>query len=449
MVDVLGHDPHELQWPVLKDQRRLILIAGGERGGKSWVSGEFGTLRTPYGDRFWIVGPDYELARPEFNYWIQNLLALGAIRSDRDISAPKIGKAQAITKTGQIIETKTSDDVHKLAAVAPNGIIMAEAAQQPYDAFLRCIGRVAETRGWLLLSGTFESSQDWYAEKFGEWQDPNNSEGGVSYSVPTWANRHIYPGGREDPEILRLEKLYAPIEGMFEERLGARPVPPVWLVFREFRYSIHVGPEARYDSNLPVYLAIDPSAGGNPYAVVACQFRRHERTDDHPDPIDYCYVIDEIYSQGSICEEIIEDAQTREWWPSVRGGAIDVEAPDDKKRWLKFGKVNLHAEKVPQVEGIRRMKTFLYYKRDPQTGIITEPPHLRINPKVAGLTYEFTKYQRKPPSDDLHAVKPEPPKDQHNHSVKARWYLLIARYGAVKRQKKYGVQYNYQKKATI
>jgi len=425
------------------------LLSGGERGGKSHTSGIFGATRTPYGELFWIVGPDYQQARPEFEYWIAALQRVGAIKSQRDISTPKMGSCTAITKTGQLIQTKTSDDVRKLASVAPDGIIMAEAAQQDYEVYLKCIGRVAEKRGWLLMSGTFEGSLGWYAEKFEEWQH-DNMEGGQSWCMPSWTNTVIYPGGREDPEILRLEQLYEPVEGLFEERIGARPVPSPYLIFREFRHYIHVQEKlAEFDPTLPVYLAIDPAAGTNPYAVLACQFPPHVRKEAHPDPIDYCNVIDELYITGKISEDIIELAKTKYWWKNVQGGAIDVMADDERKRWLKYGKVRLHSDKIRQLQGIRRLKSFLYYKRDPKTLEITDYPHLRIHPRVRSLPFEFGKFRRPEPKDTDHAAKDEPPKDQHNHSIKALWYLLIARYGEVKATRTARPVYNYKTKSVV
>jgi len=435
----------EMQNGILYSNLRLKLLAGGERAGKSFISALFGATRTMFGSLFWIVGPDYELARPEFDYWCGFLMELGAFRSERDISRPKIGKASAKTKTGQLIETKTADEVMKLAAKAPDGIVMSEAAQQSLESYLKCVGRVAEKRGWLLMSGTFEGSEGWYAERFEEWEQ-DNIEGGRSYSMPTWSNTLIYPGGRNDPEIIRMEQIYGRVPGFFEERLGATPIPPTNLIFREYRSSVHISDLAKFDASKPVYLAVDPSDGSAPYSVLAVQFIPHQRKEIHPDPIDYCNVIDEIYVMGKICEQVIEIAKSRLWWKMVRGGAIDVEAPDEKKRWHKYGGVMLHAEKVQVLSGIRRMKTFLYHKRDERTGNMIEPPHLRISPKVKSLPYEFRKFKREPvpkTDPDEMRLKEIPPKNQADHSLKALWYLLIARYGEVKASRKYKPVYSW------
>ena len=408
-----------------------MLVAGGERAGKSYVSGLHLATRVPYGNLFWIVADTYELARPEFEYTSRFLQSVGAIDSKRDISLPKVGKATLRTKTGQVVETKSADDVQKLAAVAPDGIVMAEAAQCGYEAYLRCVGRLAEKRGWFLLSGTFEGSLSWYADKFTDWGG-RNFEGGVSLSLPSWGNHYVYPEGRQDPEILRLEALYSQVEGLFDERCGATPVPPVGLVFREFRATVHVTEHAIFNPDLPVYLAVDPSSGGNPYAVLAVQFhpRAHSDSDNVLDLIDDCFIIDEIYEQWQD-EDIIEEAQDRIWWTNVAGGAIDHSAPDSRRRWRKLGGTHLVSKKIPQAEGIRRLKSFLHYKRD-GTGLVTHNPYLHLHPSVRSLPYEFSRYKFKEPISDDRAWKSEPPLDSHNHSIKALWYLLINRYGPVK-----------------
>ena len=443
VLDQLGVVPYDEEYKILTCEARKILVAGGERAGKSWTASLYATCRVPFGSLYWLVGPDYEQARPEFNYMVDQLGRLGAIDGARAVSAPRIGKASVRLKTGQLIETKSADEVTKLASVAPDGIIMCEAAQHSMESFYKCVGRIAEKRGWLILVGTFEGSEGWYPELYTEWSNPTNLDGGVTFSLPSWGNTIVYPGGFNDPEIQSLFNIYKRVPGLFEERIAAIPVAPRGLVFREFKRLVHVRPEVNFNPELPVYLAVDPSAGGNPYAVLACQFEKDAATAGSGDEIDYCNVIDEVYETDTICEQMIALCQQRSWWSKVAGGAIDIEAPDDLKRWLKIGKVALRTNKVPQLQGIRRLKTFLYYERTDE-GELREP-HLRIAPKVASLPYEFGKYRRRDTNDIDAVPKEEPPSAQPNHSIKALWYLLIARYGFVKARKKFSVVYNWHK----
>lgn len=452
VVDRLGVEPTELQQTIIYDTTRTVLVAGGERGGKSWVSGLFAAARTSYGRLFWIVGPDYEQTHQEFEYWVEHLDKLGAF-SDirRQISMPKQGPWIAETKTGQKIQTKTSDDIRKLASVAPHGIIMSEAAQQTYETYLKLSGRVAENRGWLLMSGTFEESGTWFVDLFNEWQDPNKNGGftaGVSYSLPTWSNHHIFPGGRRDPEILRLEKLYERVPGLFEERMGASPSTPTNVIFKPYRRTLHVTDKYDFDPKKDVYLAIDPSSGGNPYSVLAVQFHDPPNEKLIDDPIDLVSVFDEIYEVDKIGEQIIELAKAKPWYKNVVGGAIDIAAPDERKRWLTYGNVTLLSKKISVLEGIRRLLTFLHFKVTNEkilhrkTGqpvlhrgepiFKTYGPHLAIHPRVKSLPFEFVNYKRAKKRTSDSPGKDLPPRDAHNHSVKALWYLLILRYGFVK-----------------
>jgi hypothetical protein len=273
--------------------------------------------------------------------------------------------------------------------------------------------------------------------------DSRNLEGGKSFSLPSWSNRMIYPEGRKDPEIIRLESLYSRVEGLFEERCGAVPVPPATLIFREFRSTIHVSAEVQFDPKLPVFLAVDPSSGGDPYSVLACQFHKTlPPLDGAPIPedmIDVCHVIDEYYDTHDITEDIILELKTRPWWKNVKGGAIDAEAPDERKRWVKYGKIPLMSQKVEQFQGIRRLKSFLFFRRDKETNIIIERPHLLLASHIDSLPFEFSRYKRKPNPEDTTLVVEKPPMNQPDHSIKALWYLLIARYGDVKSYPRSGV----------
>lgn len=426
---------------------RLAIVAGGERAGKSFTAALYLTARAPFGDLFWLVGPDYEQARAEFQYTIDFLDRLGAIEGKRAVSMPRVGKASVKLKTGQLIETKSAEEVQKLASKAPDGIIMCEAAQHSYESYLKCLGRVAEKRGWLLMVGTFEGSLGWYPELFSEFMDPTNELGARAFSLPSWENTFVYPGGYDDAEIKRLREAYKRVPGLFEERIGAIPTPPIGLVFREFKRLFHVSSEVTFDANRPVFLAVDPSGGGAPYSVLACQFKLD--LSPGPDEIDYCTVIDEIYETGKTGEEIIQITKKQKWFENVphagtgSGGAIDVEAPDEQKRWRKLAGIHLNSEKIPQLQGIRRLKSFLYLERDERSGKLVRAPHLLISPKVESLPHEFSKYRRKDPTDSALIPREEPPSNQPNHSIKALWYLLISRYGYIKVKPKYKTSFNW------
>ena len=164
----LGYGPSDRQRTAHDSQSRLTLVAGGERAWQSRSSAMELVWQLRAARLFWIVGPDYEQRRPELQYVIDSLYAVDDIKT---MSGPARGPCVVVTKTGSRIVTKSARSPERLAGEAPDGILLCEAAQCNYEVYLRLRGRVAEKRGWLSLSGTFEGSQNWYAEKFNQiWQ---------------------------------------------------------------------------------------------------------------------------------------------------------------------------------------------------------------------------------------------------------------------------------------
>lgn len=433
ILERIGVELSEAQKPVVRSDARVRLTLGGERAGKSFVESVDGTSRFPWGSTYWIVGPDYDAPRAEFEYMLEHLEKLDAIRSTKHVRMPKEGSWHLATKTGQTLTTRTSADVRKLASVSVDGILMVEAGSQSFSAYLKCLGRVAQARGWLHVSGTLESSSDWYANIALVWKEDEKAREGDLFSLPTWSNTFEFPGGRNDPEILRLERLYAPVPGYFEEKCGATPAPPLGVIFRSFSFPRNVKESATFRRGVPVYLAIDPGAGGpSAYMVAACQFLPSPyfaEDEDVVDRIDLCHVVDVIYAPGATFEGIKPIVEQKYWYPQVAGGMIDVEDPGERKRWRKFLGIPLAAKKIPILEGERRLHSFLAWREG-------YGPHLIFSPDVPDLALkEFGQYRS--PADTPEDLLRSPPSSSRfrrgpDHLLKGLWYLLVGRYGYVK-----------------
>ena len=407
----VGYRPSPAQLAAHDCPARIRLIAGGERAGKSHSAAMELFGRLLQGRLFWIVGPEYDLCRPEFEYVLAACRRIGAVATVRE---PATARAELITRTGARIVTRSAREPERLAGEAPDGILACEAAQLPAAAFLRLRARVAERRGWLWLSGTFESARGWYADKFRAWQLTQPSES-RAFSIPTWENLALYPGGRKDPEIADLEAMFPP--DLFMERFGGVPCPPSTLVFREFDPRLHVSAAAAA-SGSPVELAIDPGYAGA-YAVLAIEQRGSDIA-----------VIDEVYLRRTVAGDVIAACRQRPWWPRVRGGVIDVAgnqhhaAPSQVEVWASLAHVRLRSHRVLLRDGIDRLRTFL---RDPVSG----SPRLAIAPQCRWLVREFGLYRYHDDSD-LKSVS-EDPIDRDNHALKALSYWLYDRFGPVER----------------
>ena len=418
IFNLLGYSPSKEQWDAHLSPHREVLVAGGERGGKSkWLANDiFGSIFFLGAKLVWLFGSDYQETSQEYGYCIENASRLGILQS----ASKNYNPGEIKLTIDCDIKTVSGTDVTKIGREAPDYIGACEAAKNDYITYLRLKARTAEKRAPLRLSGTFESSIGWYVERFNEGQSPNDSL--KSISLPSWTNLVIFPGGREDPEIKRMEAELP--EDLFMERFGGIPCPPTGLVFKEFRNTHHVREVELFEG--PVYLWIDPGYAGA-YAVEAVQISG-----------DVVYVIDEIYERHKTTEEIIQIAQHKPWWPQVRGGAIDIAARQHQamgsveEQWLKQVGLVLISNRVEIEEGIERYRTFL--KINP----ITNEPNIFINPNCKGLISEhggcpnpFTGhpgvYRYKLDKDSN--VISEKPEDKNNHAIKAIIYGLVDKFG--------------------
>lgn len=435
----IGYYPTPAQEPIHDCPNRLRLVAGGERSGKSKSSAADLATRLFFGNLFWLVAQDYERTKMEFTY-LQDYLASMNIRFQATKQVDP-GEILVLDDTGKgivfRIATKSAKDPRKLAMEAPDGILVCEASQIDYETYLRLVGRLAEKRGWMLLSGTFESSLGWYVEAFQRGQAQNEEEI-KSFSLPTWSNTIIFPGGREDPEIKRLEKTLS--REWFMERFGGVPTPPRGLVLNEFRNHIHTGVGGMYDfdpSEL-VYIFVDPGFA-SAYAVLAAQIRG-----------EHLYIIDEIYERGFVTSDIIKVAKQKPWWNRVTGGSIDIAGRQHQAMaapievWMKEAGVPLRSTKIRIQDGIERVKSFLTV--NPITGV----PKVHINACCRGVISEMggcpdpidgqTKVY-KWRVDSAGNLVGETPDDKHNHGCKALAYGIVDLFGYSPKLKSPGIKF--------
>ena len=418
---LVGYIPTEAQLKIHLDRSRNKLIAGGERAGKSKVESK--ELLCHYawdilGQKkenalYWLLGNDYEACRGEWEHIVEDFQKLELIKN----VTKNIDPGEIELKDGTRIVTKSARYPEKIATVAPHGILICEGAQVDYDVFLRAWTRLAEMRGWLCVGGTFEQEDyvGWYRELFQLGQSFNNLEL-TSFSLPTWSNIIIFPGGRNDPEILKQEA------GMsterFQERFGGVPCPKTGRVITEFANNIHVR-ECPFNKDLPVEIRVDPGYAGA-YAVQVVQDWGEQEV-----------MIDEIYVQGVVTKDIILMCKKKEWWSAVSGGAIDIAARQHQamtapvEMWVSEGGISLQSKKVEIEAGIDLLRTHL--KQDPVTG----KPGILVDPKCRGFISECGGCKSPVENGgiwmrDKNTMKPI---DRNNHACKAMIYGLANKYG--------------------
>ena len=441
--DTVGYKPHKGQVRFHKDTHKKQLIAGGERAGKSESSAMDAAYRIITGgpqEEYWLVAADYARTRAEWGYLEDVFSHMGVLKDSTkrlDPGEMLVGFPGTPPKECITIHTKSASDPLKLAATAPKGILGCEFSQVDYETYQRCWNRLAEKDGWFIMSGSFESSLGWYAEKYNLWQNGAERDA-ISFSLPTWENSYIFPGGRNDPKLKQRESECSP--DYFMERFGGKPCPPSGGVFtRSFSNSIHVHDElAVFNPDLPVYIWIDP---GYVHASVVEAVHIVDNT---------VYIFDEVYVTGLVTggpNGIIElIKQERPWFSAVKYGVVDMagtqrraEGPSVAKIWRDEGGISLRSNKVGINEGIEQLKRFL------MPHPVTSKPKLYVNSTCKGFISEcggdvnpLTKrpavYKYKTNTDG--EVTGVLPIDANNDAVKAVIYGLWDYFGPVGQRNK-------------
>ena len=420
LFDKVQFEPTELQRGILGSRKRYVLVSGGEQAGKSMVASKYLLSRFMEMEGpglYWLVAADYERTRAEFDYLVGDFAALGVLAE----SSKRVDPGRIVLADGTRIETKSGKDPRPLAMRAPNGIVGCEASQLDHETFYRIRSRLAPKKGWMFLSGTMEGSLGWYPQLATAWQAGAGEE--QSFTLPSWSNHHLYPGGKDDPEIVAL-KDNSPDE-FFLERIEGIPCPPTGLVFTEFRADLHLE-DVKYEPGLPVHIWMDPGYAGA-YAVEVVQIVDEQ-----------VRVIDEVYERGLVTDEIIRVCQSREWWQDVQYGAIDVAGNQHQAMaaptevWLKETGLYLANQRVRINEGTERLKAF--FKPDPLSG----RPKIVISPRAAGVLSELgaapnpfdgqTRVYKWKTDRDGNIVG-QSPEDKYNHGVKALIYGIVDRFG--------------------
>jgi hypothetical protein len=438
VYEKIGMVPNAHQARILMSDKRYNLVAGGEQAGKSIVASEF-WLKKYLGEDaiklddperkepllYWLVGASYGETQREYGYIRDWAEQLGILKS----ATKRVDPGEIILKDGARIVTKSAMDARTLSKEAPDGIIGCEASQLDIATYERMRGRTAPAKGWMFLAGTFESSIGWYPSLFTAWQ--NGLDDRQSFSLPSWTNEALYPGGEYDPEILALKE--DSTDDFFMERIAGKPVPPRGLVIREVNPDVHVQ-KVPYVKGVPVHLAVDP---GYKYAHAVLAIQRINGQER---------IFDEIYERNLITEDMVEIAQGRNWWKDVVGGSIDRAGKQHQAMaapveiWRRKGGVTLRADRQQNINaGDERFRSFL--KINPQT----HEPRMLISPKCKGLMSELAlapnpfdgqsrpyKWNTDREGNNIGKV----PKDENNHSVKAVVYYLVDEYGYAKDSKR-------------
>ena len=385
----IGYTPHPKQWLYHNSEARFRVPVCGRRFGKSMMAGKDlqPDLFLP-NQRFWIVGPTYDLGEKEFRVIWDDLIIAQQLGKDKRIKKAynkRSGDMYIEFPWKTRLEVRSADHPENLVGEALNGVIVSEAAKHKVDTWERYIRpALADKRGWATFPTTPEG-QNWLYKMWQYGQNPDLPEY-ESWRFPSWENKVVYPEGADDHEIVLLKK--TTVHEWFEQEIAADFTSFVGKIYPEFDETVHVK-KVEYDPKRQNYMAIDWGFV-NPLAAIEFQV----------DAWDNVYIWREHYEPYKTLSEHMEIMKKRNQPEGYRiecifGDAADPEAVAHVNH--SFGPcVSMPEAKTNWRQGVELVKSFLQLRQigeQDEYGTPLEQPKLYIDHSCVNLIREFNNYR--------------------------------------------------------
>lgn len=311
LFEKIEYQPHNVQQQYHDAPERFKLVDAGRRTGKSNMGGHELTMEairarfrsglSKHGKRaeFWIVGPEYSDGEKEFRVLYNDLTKLG-VPFDKPGTYYNVGGGEMDISLydGKFqVHVKSAKYPNSLVGEALEGVILAEAAKlkpQIWTKFIRPM--LADYRGWARFTSTPEG-KNWFYNLYKRGQDPFDKEF-WSIKAPSWSNNILFPGGRNDPEILDMARDMS--EEKFKQEIGAEFTEFVGRVYKQYDSDVNVT-DCLYDPRKPLYVCADYGYT-NPNVLLFVQVGAW----------DDVYVIAEYYQRQRRIDEVARDIKADE-----------------------------------------------------------------------------------------------------------------------------------------
>lgn len=245
VFDQLGYKPHSPEQQAIHDSdARFKILACGRRYGKTTFGANELTaalLDVTDPGRYWVVGPKYTTAEKEFRIVYFNVMKKLGFGSDK-----RVKKSYNVTQGnmsiefpwGSVLEVKSAQHQDTLLGDGLSGVIMAEAARHTSDTWEAYVRpALADKRGWAIFTST-PRGYNWFQGLWMLGQFRDDYPLYQSWCLPAWENPVVYPGGRNDPEILEMEVHQSP--QWFAQEIAAEFTAFAGKIYDEFDPAIHV-----------------------------------------------------------------------------------------------------------------------------------------------------------------------------------------------------------------
>lgn len=257
------YTPHEGQKTVHYNSTRHRALSNGRRWGKTQLGGKecegeaFVKNFLDQPKRGWIIGPEYSDCEKEFRVLHNTFRSLGIDQvSTKFLNSVENGNMHIRTKWGFDIECRSAKHPESLVGEGLDFVLMVEAGRLRRQMFTEYVRpALSDKRGWSLMTGVPEVATDtsllyWAWER---GQNPTKAQW-ASWQRPSWDNLFVFPGGRNDAEILEAEDDLT--EDEFDRQYKGEFVERVGRVMSEWDDSVHITNQG-YNPKWPLFAALD------------------------------------------------------------------------------------------------------------------------------------------------------------------------------------------------
>lgn len=382
LFEILGYLPRKEQWSIHNSDSRFIIPCCGRRFGKSLSAGmemttymiDPTTSTADERDYYWIVGPTYKLGEKEFRVVLRNLVQKLRVPRIKFSNNVKQGDMRIeMPNNGPILEVVSADRPDSLVGEGLNGVIMSEGALHKASTWEMFIEpALSDKRGWSIFPST-PRGFNWYQ---GLWQLGQMPEMGEydSWQLPTWSNTNKYPGGRFDPEILRIESVVS--KQHFLQEYAAEFTAFEGKIYPDFSFTHHVKP-IEYRPDWKNFLAFD-FGYVDPFVVLDCMV----------DPSDNVYVWREYQVSGLSTGEHAQIILRRD---NPEGYHVDGMFGDprgaDEIATIGLILGHVQANAVGWVLGVEAVRQALKLRPDGSAGLLIDPSCVNLTRQMDQLRY--------------------------------------------------------------
>jgi len=372
----------------------------------------------------WIVGPTYDLAEKEFRVIWNDLIVGQRLGRDKRVKksyAKRSGDMYIQLPWGTRVECRSAEHPEYLVGEALDHVIMSEAAKHKRETWERYVRpALADRRG----GADFPTTPEGFNWLHDLWQLGHRDKyRGIfeSWRFPSWENGFVYPGGRQDEEILLLEDTTEP--EWFMQEIGADFASFVGKIFPDWDESRGVmTSEYKFIPGWPNYLALDWGYT-NPLAAMEFQIS----------PQDEIYVWREYYRKYKTLPAVADELRSRPQPPGYHldlmvGDPADPEAAATMSRLMGVGcwaPKELKSDYTWR-DGIDLMSGFMHpveIDKD-KWGAPIEAPRYHVAYECVNHIRELNNYRSKEPVQGQNV--PELGNKVEDHTIDAMRYALLA-----------------------